>query len=111
MKKILIIGALAFCLTLFAQEITHETMVVNIEVPVRVLKSGHFIDNLTIGDFEVFEDGIPQRVEAVYLIKKKNIERREEKTRFLPETSRNFYLFFEITEYTGKVGDAVDYFI
>ncbi len=111
MKKALAVGILALGLTLFAQEITHETMVVNIEVPVRVLKGGHFIDSLTIDDFEVFEDGIPQRVEAVYLIKKKNIERREEKTRFLPETSRNFYLFFEITEYTGKVGDAVDYFI
>ena len=111
MKRVLIIGILALGLILFAQEITHETMVVNIEVPVRVLKSGDFVDSLTIDDFEVFEDGIPQRIEAVYLIKKKNIERREEKTRFIPETSRNFYLFFEITEYTGKVGEAVDYFI
>ena len=111
MKKVMVIGVLALGLTLFAQEITHETMVVNIEVPVRVLKGGNFIDSLAIDDFEVFEDGVPQRIEAVYLIKKKSIERREEKTRFLPETSRNFYLFFEITEYTGKVGDALGYFI
>lgn len=111
MKKIMVIGVLALGLTLFAQEITHESLVINVEVPVRVFKAGAFVDNLTIDDFEVFQDGVPQRIEAVYLIKKKAIERREEKTRFDPETSRNFYLFFEITDYDGKVGDAVDYFI
>lgn len=111
MKKILVLGVLALGLTLFAQEITHESLVINIEVPVRVFKGGDFVSNLAIDDFEIFEEGVPQKIEAVYLIKKKAIERREEKQRFVPETSRNFYLFFEITDYDGKVGDAVDYFI
>lgn len=111
LKKIIVIGILAFGLTIFAQEITHESLVINIEVPVRVFNGNIFIDSLTIDDFEVFEDGIPQKVEAVYLIKKRTIERREEKKRFVPETTRNFYLFFEVTEYTPRIGKAVDYFV
>ncbi len=105
------IGILAFGLTLFAQEITHETLVVNIEIPVRVYQGGIFIDDLTIDDFEVFEDGVLQKVEAVYLVKKTDIERREENKRFTPKTSRNFYLLFEVNEYTARMGKAVDYFI
>lgn len=111
MKKALMIGILAFGLTLFAQEITHETLVVNIEIPVRVYQGGIFIDDLTIDDFEVFEDGVLQKVEAVYLVKKTDIERREENKRFTPKTSRNFYLLFEVNEYTARMGKAVDYFI
>ena len=44
MKKVLIIGVLALGLTLFAQEITHESLVVNIEIPVRVYQGKIFID-------------------------------------------------------------------
>ena len=76
MKKLILLAAISvFSLVFFAQEITHETLVINIEVPVRVFKSGEFVDNLTIDDFEVYEDGILQQIEAVYLIKKKAIER------------------------------------
>jgi hypothetical protein len=98
-------------MTLFAQEITHDSLVVNIEVSVRVYDGRVFIDNLTIDDFEVFEDGVTQKIEAVYLIKQRTIERKEENTRFAPKTARNFYLFFEVNEYTARIGEAVDYFI
>ena len=110
-KQILLIGLLALGMTLFAQEITHDSLVVNIEVPVRVYDGRVFIDNLTIDDFEVFEDGVAQKIEAVYLIKKRTIERKEENTRFAPKTARNFYIFFEVNEYTARMGEAVDYFI
>ena len=69
-------GALVFGLLilasffLFAQELTHVVSVVNIEIPTRVFKGDKFIDNLTIKDFEVYEDGKLQPIEAVYLIKK-----------------------------------------
>jgi len=97
--------------SLFSQEVAKEVLVVNIEVPVRVFKGSTFVDNLSINDFEVFEEGIPQKVEAVYLVKKRTIERSEEKKEFAPITSRNFYLFFEISEYTGKIGNAMSYFV
>jgi len=97
-------------LTVFPQQMTEESIVINIEVPVRVFQGGNFVENLTIDDFEIFEDGIAQKIEAVYLVKKKTVERSEEKRRFSPATSRNFFLFFEISEYTPKIGEAIDYF-
>ena len=69
------------------QDIQHEAIAINIEVPVRVFKGDTFIDNLTINDFELFEDGILQKIEAVYLIKTNNIER--EPTGIDKETARN----------------------
>ncbi len=111
MKKVLIITVLALGLTLFAQEITHESLVINIEIPVRVFEGRKFVENLTMNDFEVFEDGVLQRLEAVYLIKGRTIERSEEMKKFVPQTTRNFYLFFEINDYTPRIGHAVDYFI
>jgi len=109
-KQILIIGVFALSLALFAQQLTHESLVINIEVPVRVFKGSTFVDNLTIDDFEVYEDGKLQKIEAVYLIRKTKIERKEEKKKFTPETSRNFYLFFEVTEYIPRLEKALSYF-
>lgn len=112
MKKVFLLAvALVTSITLFSQQIIQEALVVNIEVPVRVYKGNSFVESLTINDFEILEDGIPQKLEAVYLVKKKSIERKEEKRKFSPEVSRNFFLFFEISEYTPKLGDAVSYFI
>ncbi|MFC2167081.1 hypothetical protein ACFLQZ_03870, partial [Acidobacteriota bacterium] len=68
---------LVFSLPLFAQEIQEEAIAVNIEVPVRVFKGKTFIDNLTIDDFEIYEDGILQKTEAVYLINKLDIVRED----------------------------------
>lgn len=108
-------------LTLFAQEIQHEATAINIEVPVRVFKGKTFIDNLTIDDFEIYEDGVLQSIEAVYLIRKTEIKRKEIKkpenereeaieTDFTPDTSRTFVLMFEIIEYLPKIGEVLDYF-
>jgi VWFA-related protein len=53
----------------------------------------------------------------VYLIEKTRIVREEtemkkEETqkKFIPETSRNFVLLFELKEYLPKIGEAIDYF-
>ena len=112
MRKIWLFSVLlGFTLSLFPQQVEEESLVINIEVPVRVFKGDVFIDDLTIDDFEILEDGVSQQIEAVYLVRKKNIERSEEKRRFSPDTARNFFLFFEITEYNERIGQAVDYFI
>lgn len=116
-KLVFIIAVSILSLTLFAQEISHETLVINIEVPVRVFKGNKFVDDLTKDDFEVYEDGKLQKIEAVYLIKKTNIEREETemtkeevRKKFAPEFSRHFVLVFILSEYLPKVGEAVDYF-
>jgi hypothetical protein len=99
------------CFSLFPQQVAEESVVINIEVPVRVFEGGRFIDDLTIKDFEVLEEGKPQKIEAVYLVKKTSVERSEESRRFSPNTERNFYLFFEINEYDPRLGEALDKFI
>ena len=112
MKRMLyVLVFLSLTIAIIPQQVQEEAVVINIEVPVRIFDGERFIDNLTINDFELLEDGIPQKIEAVYLVKKRSIERSEENKRFTPKTTRNFYLFFEISNYTPRVGEAVDYFI
>jgi hypothetical protein len=97
---------------LFPQKTLIETsQVINIEVPVRVFKDGRFVGNLKIKDFEVFENGKLQKIEAVYLIKKDSVQQREEKKKFNPQIERTFFLFFEVWEYLPKLKVAMDYFI
>ncbi len=98
----------------FPQE-EHVARVVSIEVPVRVYKRGHFIRDFSIHDFLLFEDGVQQRIDAVYLIKKKTIEREEKheegvKTREPEIESRNFVFVFEIHTYLPKLNEVMDYF-
>jgi len=63
-KHTILLAILVLGLTLFAQEIQQEAVAINVEVPTRVFKGKTFIDNLTIDDFEIYEDGILQKTEA-----------------------------------------------
>jgi VWFA-related protein len=104
--------SLCLCLALFSQEkiFVEESLVVNVEVPIRVFDGSRFVDNLTFDDFEVYEDGVQQKIEAVYLINKSTVERREEnKKTFSPDTSRSFYILFEISNYTPRLNEALEY--
>lgn len=113
MKKLISVAFLVILSTaaLPQQSFIEQSLVINIEVPVRVFQGSTFVDGLTIKDFELFEEGVPQKIDAVYLVKKRSIERSDERKRFRPETQRNFFLFFEISEYTPKMGEALDYFM
>jgi len=102
---------LALCLAGRPQALQHQTGVVNIEVPVRVFDGEHPVDGLTLVDFEVFEDGVPQKIEAAYFIRKTTVERKEEVTSFQPATARHFYLFFELYEPQPKIVEAVRRFL
>ena len=112
MKKIVFgAGFFLIILCLFPQELSHVVSVINIEIPTRVFKGDKFIDHLTINDFEVYEDGQPQPIEAVYLIKKADIKREEGKKEIKPRLSRLFIFLFEMTEYLPETDKAMDYFI
>ncbi len=119
-KHTIIATILVLGLAPFAQEIQHDATAINIEVPVRVFKGKTFIDNLTIDDFEIYEEGVLQTVEAVYFIRKTEIVKKEIKKEdkakekapkeFSPSLSRTFVLMFEIIEYLPKIGEVLDYF-
>ena len=112
MKKLFLVSSVfLLSLVLFSQQIMEESTVINIEVPVRVFSGKTFIDNLSIDDFEVLENGVSQNIEAVYFVKKRSVERSQEKKRFSPKTARSFFLFFELSKYDPKIGDAIEYFV
>jgi len=118
MRKLAVLAAcLACALVLFSQEIQHEAISINIEVPVRVFRGESFVDSLTIDDFELFENGILQTIDAVYLIKKTDLERQDtridtktEEKIFDPQLSRQFVLIFEIREVFAEVEDSIKHF-
>ncbi|MBN1274458.1 MAG: hypothetical protein JXB26_19525 [Candidatus Aminicenantes bacterium] len=113
MKKstiIIFFGLFLFIPLLGQQSFIPQSLVVNVEVPIRVFAGEKFVSDLDINDFQVFENGIEQKIEAVYLVNKKTIKRSTENTKFFPETARTFFLFFEVSEYTAYMKDALDFF-
>ena len=109
-KYCLFISCVILVMSASSQDVKEESVVINVEVPVRVYQGNIFISHLTKNDFELYENGISQKIEAVYLVKKRAVERSEEERRFSPKTSRNYFLIFEITEYMTRLGEAVGYF-
>ncbi len=109
-KQILLILLVSVCLVFSTHQIQEQSVVINVEVATRVFERNTFVDNLTIDDFEIYEDGKLQKLDAIYLIKKKSIERREEIKRFNPQTSRQFFLWFQISEYMPRIRKAIEYF-
>jgi hypothetical protein len=100
-------------LTLLAQQQSFEeqSLVLNIEVPVRVFQDNTFLTDLTAKDFELFEDGVEQKIEAVYLVQDGQIKKSDEKKRFAPEIERTLFLFLQVHEYSVRYKDALDQFI
>ncbi len=116
-KGTFIIGVLFLILFLSGQEIQEQAIAINIEVPVRVFTKGKFVEELNLDDFEIYEDGVLQKIEALYLVKKTVIEREEteldKKTArriFLPEVSRTFVLVFEMMDYFPQIDETLEYF-
>jgi len=116
-KFVVTAGLILLGLSLTGQELKHDSVVVNIEIPVRVFKGDKFIDNLSIDDFELYEDGVLQKIEAFYLIGKTKIERSEAsmekdeaRKKFAPSVSRHFVLVFEVLDYNPRFKDILDDF-
>ncbi len=93
----------------YAQE-QHEVTVVNIEIPVRVMEGGKFVDSLNAQDFEIYEDGELQKVSSFYLVKNTNLEKQEGMSWSTPNTARRFYMLFQILEYNPQMNEAFDNF-
>ncbi len=116
-KHTFLLAILILGLTISAQELQHESLAVNIEVPVRVYKGNDFVGYLTIDDFELYENGILQTIDAVYLINKTSTQRQESrvdtqdnKKIFTPKLSRQFVLIFEVREVFPEVEKAIWHF-
>jgi len=111
MKK-LIFPLVFFLITLniSSQVDRYEVTVTNIVVLTRVFDRNNFVENLKIEDFELYEDGVLQKIEALHLTKKTQLSRAEGSKGFIPQVSRNFYLLFQLTDYNPQLKEAIDYF-
>jgi VWFA-related protein len=112
MKKrgFLLILCFLSVIPLSSQEQAQEAKVINIEVPVRVYDGRNFVDTLTIDDFEIYENGILQKIEALYLFNQEELSRKEEYTTLERNQQRHIYFLMQIIDYTPKISEAIEYF-
>jgi len=108
-KSSLFIALFLLCFGVIAQE-QHEVSVRNVVVHLRVYDGSTFIENLTIDDLELLENGKPQKIQALYLTLNKQIERFEAERDYIPYIGRSYYFLFQITEFNPRIGDALEYF-
>jgi len=107
MKSRLMPFFLMFCLFAFVAFLPQETII--IQVPVRAL-DGVLPPDLRLADFELSEGGIAQQIQGLYYVEKNRIVRREERKNFTsqPNTTRHFYLVFQMTKYDSKLEDVME---
>lgn len=77
---------------------------------VRVWNGDQFVSNLGLPDFELREDGAAQTIDALFLIDKDSVVRKEGQADFVPDVSRKFYLLFQLSEYNPQISQAIRYF-
>ena len=107
-KTIYLLSVILLAALLPAQQ-QFEVTVRNVSVPVRVFEGDRFVDDLKLEDFEILEDGKPQKVMALYLTRKAQIERMEGRD-YMPYAGRSFYFIFQLYESHARIGEALEYF-
>ncbi len=111
MKKVLLICVILFLSSGFSSpQEQHQVTVINVMVPVRIFEGDRFVDDLTLADLELYEDGQLQDIQALYLTNKADIARQDTKRDFMPIVSRRFYFIFQIRDYNPKITEAIEYF-
>jgi VWFA-related protein len=80
-----------------------------IEIPVRITgPDGQFIDSLTLDDFVLSENGVPQKIDGFYLVKGQSILSKAGTPIENPQVARHYYLMFQAIEYDPKLAEVVD---
>ncbi len=111
MKKLIIpLVFFLMVLNLSSQMDQRQVTVRNIIVPVRVFDNNNFVEDLKIEDFELYEEGVLQKIEALHLTHRTQLSRTEGAQGFIPQVARNYYLLFQLIEYNPKLKGAIDYF-
>ena len=81
---------------------------VPVPITVRVFDGHRFVSDLTLKDFEIEEAGMAVAPEALFLVSKDTIERREGRADAPPDVSRKLVLLFQMSEYHNKIPEALD---
>jgi VWFA-related protein len=101
---------LALLTFVLSPALSQEKAPVPVTVAVRVFDGGQFVDGLALRDFELQENGVPQKIEALFKVDKNAVTRREGEGPAVPVTARRFFLLFQMYEYNPKVSEALRYF-
>ena len=80
-----------------------------VEVRVRVTSGGRFLDDLTLGDFGLLEDGKTQPLRSLALVRNGLITRQEgiEGVRVPP--ARSYTLLFQLVDWDSNLMEAIDH--
>jgi hypothetical protein len=80
-----------------------------VEVRVHVSAGGKFQDDLKLGDFTLLEDGRPQKISSLTLVKGGSIARRENGGAEGPAPGRTYMLLFQAVAWDPKFSGVIDY--
>ena len=89
---------------------TQEAAPPSVQVAVGVYNGAQFVRGLTRADFELLENGEPQKIEALYEVDRNAVTRQEGNAAAAPVTARRFYLLFQLIDYNARIADALRYF-
>lgn len=82
-----------------------DATVTNVAVPVRVTVGGRFVDSLNRDDFVVKENGQPQNILALYLVRQDAVAREDAVRVLTPAVERNWILLFQLTDFHPKLAE------
>jgi VWFA-related protein len=112
LRKQILVPAAALAMLTFSAPATRpqEKAPAPVSIAVRVFDHDQFVKGLVREDFELLENGIPQKIEALDEVSKSAVSRHEGESLTPPVTTRRFYLLFQMYEYNPKVSEALRYF-
>ncbi len=103
-----------FSFAIFSQDkiIREDMVVINVEVPVRVMHKGNPVDNLKKSDFRLFENGKELDINGFNIVRKKissqSIGLNSERKQFYKP--RLFSLVFSLVQYNRDLEDGLIHF-
>lgn len=80
-----------------------------VEIMVWVHDKNEFVDDLTLEDFEIYEDGELQRSKSLRLIRERSVIREEIPGPSSPDLHRNFFLLYQTVDWDPRLGEAVEH--
>ncbi len=80
-----------------------------VEVRVRVTSDGRFLDDLSLADFGLLEDGQAQTIGSLALVRNGRIAREEGIASVRVPPARSYTLLFQLVDWDPKLMEAVDY--
>jgi hypothetical protein len=80
-----------------------------VEIRVRVSSEGRFLDDLTLGDFSLREDGQSLTPRSLSLVRNGQIVRRDGGAGPAPKLERSYTLLFQAVDWDPKLDEAIDH--